>query len=417
MKVSDVMQKHVDFVNTDANILDVARLIFGRGINGVPVCKDKKVVGFVVETDILAKFFPSMREHIEDTVHTRNFEEMEKKTEEILQLSVSEIMNKNHIAIDPDVPLLKAQSMMQVNGVGRLPVVDKRNFLLGIISKGDIFKALVGRKMPYAEGEEYHDWIAKHYDFAIGWESRLPKEIPALTKLFKKHNTRKVLDIGCGTGEHAIALAENNFSVLGIENSRLMFNVAQSKWEKLPKVLQEKVRFIRKDHLQALREIKEEFDAAIFMGNTLAHMPYAYLEVLKELDRILSPKNAMIIGQFLNFEKAIKVNNRLFNFSIKQSKLSPEREHAYFWFYDPPRKKGDHLVLNSSILNFNGRVWSSGGMNSVATAALTQEKLKKLLRKIKFTQVSFYGTKGWGSLFSNPFKRLESDWLTVVARR
>lgn len=417
MKVSDVMQKHVDFVDIDATILDVARLIFGRGINGVPVCQDKKVVGFVTERDILAKFYPSVQEYMEDSVSSSNFEKMEEKTDDIFNLLASEIMSRNPAVITSDTPLLKAQSLMMVSEIGRLPVVDDKENLIGIVSKGDIFKAIVGKKMPYSESEEYHDWIAKHYDLAIGWESRINNEIPALTKLFKKQRIEKILDIGCGTGEHAIALARNGFSVVGIEKSRLMFNVAKSKWENLSQTLKEKVRFIRKDHLEALKEIKEEFGAAIFMGNALAHMPYTYLEVLKESERILSPKNAVIVAQLVNFEKSIKVNNRLFNFLVKQSKLSPEWEHAYFWFYDPPRKNKDLLIINAAILNFNGRVWSSGGMNSVETVGLTREKLKTIFRKINFKRVSFYGTRQWGSLFAHPFEPLKSDWLNIVVLR
>jgi len=417
MKVSDVMSKHVEYVSTDAKVEEIARLIFGRGINGLPVCKGKKVIGFITERDILSKFYPSVQEYVEDPFGEGDFESMEEKVSEILALTAKEMMSRNPVTVTADTPLLRAQSLMFVNKVGRLPVVDKDNNLVGMISKGDIFRSVVGKKMRYAESEEYHDWIARHYDFAIGWESRLPKEIPSLINLFKKYKITKVLDIGCGTGEHAIALAENGFTVLGIENSRMMFGVAKSKWENLPQTLKEKVRFIRKDHVDALKEIKEEFGAAIFMGNTLAHMPYTHLEALKELDRILPSKNAIIVVQLVNFNKAIKIKERLFNFSIKKSRLSPEWEHAYFWFYDPPRKKGDLLLLNASILNFNGKMWTSGGMNSVLTVPLTKEKLKKLFGTVRFPRISFYGTKYWGALFSKPFKQNESDWLNVIARR
>ena len=417
MKVSDVMLRHVEYVSVDATVEDVCRLIFGRGVNGVPVCKDKKVVGFVTERDILAKFYPSIQDYVEDPFHSSDFEGMEARVPEIFEMTVDQIMSKNPVTVTPETPLLRAQSLMFIEKVGRLPVVDGKGNLVGIISKGDIFKAVVGKKMPYAESEEYHDWIAKHYDFAIGWESRLHEEIPALVELFKKNKIEKVLDIGCGTGEHAIALARNGFSVHGIENSRLMYSVAKSKWDNLPKNLQEKVQFTRKDHVQALKEIKEKFGAAIFMGNALAHMPYTYIKVLQELDRILPSRNATIVAQFVNHEKAIKVNDRLFRFSVKQSKFSPEWEHAYLWFYDPPRKKGESLILNAAILNFNGRVWTAGSMSSVPTILLTEDKLKSIFKKIGFPNTSFYGTEKWGSLFSHPFKRLESDWLNVVAKR
>jgi len=36
---------------------------------------------------------------------------------------------------------------MLAHKIGRLPVVDNRGHLIGIISKGDIFKALVGNRL------------------------------------------------------------------------------------------------------------------------------------------------------------------------------------------------------------------------------------------------------------------------------
>lgn len=417
MKVADAMSKHVDFVTTDATVEDVSRLIFGRGINGVPVCRNKKVVGFIIERDILAQFYPSMQEYIEDPVHARDFEGMEGRVSEILALKVEKIMSKNPTTVTPDTPLLQAQSLMSVHKVGRLPVVDGKGTLLGILSRGDIFRAVVGKKMPYIESEEYHDWIAKHYDLAIGWESRLELEIKALTTLFKRNKTDKILDIGCGTGEHAIALARNGFHVVGMENSRLMFKTAKDKWDKLPRTLQERVKFIEGEYVGNLKKMKEQFGAAIFMGNALAHIPQSFKAVLKELNKVLLPRNAFIIAQLVNFQKVFRVKNRLHMFVIRQSILSPVWEHAYFWFYDPPRERGGLLTLNAVILDFNGKIWTNRGMTSVKIAPLTKEKIGGILKKVGFPRISFYGIKTWGPLLKQSFKTLESDWLNVVAKR
>lgn len=416
MKVADIMQKHVDFVDSDTTVIDVARLIFGRNINGVPVCKNKKVVGFLTDRDILGKFFPSMHDYVEDPFREGNFEQMEDKVKEILYFPVSKIMSKTPITIEPDAPILKAQSLMTVNQVGRLPVVDKKGILIGIISKGDIFKAVIGKKIPYLESEEYHDWIAKHFDLAIGWESRIPAEIPAITGLFKKNGVKKFLDIGCGTGEHAITLAKNGFEVLGLENSPYMFKVAQDKWKNLPKNIQAKVKFIRGNYMENLGKIREEYQAAIFMGNAMAHIPYTYKEVLEKLSSILSKNNSLIVSQLINFEKAIKSKMRLHKFTIQKSRYSPEWEHAYYWFFDPPRREGDLLTLNAGILDFNGNIWISRGMNSVKTVPFTTKMLRDIFKKLGF-QTSVYGSVEGEPIFNGKFKPLRSNWLTVVAKR
>lgn len=416
MKVADVMQRHVDSVDIEDTVMDAARIIFGRNINGVPICKNKKVVGFITERDILANFFPSMQDYVEDPFREGDFEKMEDKVKEILSFPVSKIMGRTPITTEADTPILHAQSLMTIHKVGRLPVVDRKGNLIGIIAKGDIFKAVVGKKIPYAESEEYHDWIAKHFDVAIGMESRIKPEVESLTRLFRNNKVKKVLDVGCGTGEHSINLAKNGFEVVGIENSRLMFNVAKEKWENLAPEIKNKVEFVKGDFVDALKTIDDKFDAAIFMGDMLAHMQHKYLEVLKELNRILS-KDALIVAQLANFEKSITVKKRLRRFEITKSKLSPDWEHAYYWFYDPPRKKGDLLVLNAAILDFNGKIWLTRSMNRLQIMPFTKIDLTKIFKKTGFPKISFYGIEEWEELFVHPFKINKSDYLIVVAKR
>lgn len=418
MKVSDIMQKHVEFVTSDTKVLDVARIIFGRRINGLPVCENKKVVGFITDTDILLKLHPTMQEFAEDPLSSVNFEGMEGKAREVLGLTVKEIMSNRPIVISVDDPLLKADSLMRLRDVGRLPVVDDKENLVGIISMGDIFKSIVGKKIPYLESEEYHDWIAQHFDLAMGWESRLTAEIPPLTDLFKKNDVKKIIDIGCGTGGHTIELAKNGFEVLGLENSQLMFKVARDKWKKLPKNLQKKVNFINGDYVEILSKIREQYNAAIFMGSAFSHIPYKYMQVLDKLELVLSKKNALIVMQIANHERAINYNGGLRRFNVKQSKLSPEWKHAYLWFYDSfYNTKGEPLMLNAAIFDFDGNMWTVKGMNRVATMLFSREDLENMLKRFNFSRVSFYGSEGFEPLFKNEFKPSKSDWLNVVARR
>src|SRR3989344_3043834 len=233
MVVSDVMSTAVDYVTTNTSVRDIARLIFGKGINGVPVLDKTKLVGFITERDILAKFYPSVEEYMEDPVNTSDFISMEKKVSNILSLSAGKIMSRNPVTVTADTPILKAQSLMFINKIGRLPVVDKKNHLVGIVSKGDVFRSVVGDQIPSSAEEEYHDWVARHYDLTMEWEERLGNEIPDLTKLFKKKGVKNVLDILCGTGEHDISLAKRGFNMVGLNSSVNMYRKAASKTRNL----------------------------------------------------------------------------------------------------------------------------------------------------------------------------------------
>jgi CBS domain-containing protein len=56
-------------------------------------------------------------------------------------------MTKKIISIQRDEPILEAESIMKLHKISKLPVVDKKGNLIGIISKGDIFRALVSPKL------------------------------------------------------------------------------------------------------------------------------------------------------------------------------------------------------------------------------------------------------------------------------
>lgn len=149
MKVKDVFKKNVVYVNPDSSLTEAAKFIFGRHHKGLPVVKGpkKKVIGFITEQDILSLLFPSISDLIQDYVHERDFELMEKNVKNVLTKKVKDVMSKNIISIHVDEPILKAESLMKLKDIRRLPVVDSRGHLIGIITKSDIFNKLVSPKI------------------------------------------------------------------------------------------------------------------------------------------------------------------------------------------------------------------------------------------------------------------------------
>lgn len=144
MKVKDVFKKNVSYTRPQSSLLDAAKFIFGKHHKGLPVVNtNKKLIGFITEQDILSQLFPSITELMEDYVHERDFETMEKNVKNILTKKVKDVMSKNVISIHVDEPILKAESLMKLKDIRRLPVVDNKGNLIGIITKGDIFRKLV----------------------------------------------------------------------------------------------------------------------------------------------------------------------------------------------------------------------------------------------------------------------------------
>lgn len=148
MKVKDVFSKKVDFTTPKASLLEASKVIFGHGHKGVPVVElpSKKLVGFITEQDILSQLFPNIKDIIDDYVRARDFELMEDKVKTILTKKVKNVMTKKIIAVQVEEPVLEAESRMKLKDISRLPVVDDKGNLIGIISKADIFKALISVK-------------------------------------------------------------------------------------------------------------------------------------------------------------------------------------------------------------------------------------------------------------------------------
>ena len=67
---------------------------------------------------------------------------------------------------------------------------------------------------------EYYDWLYADKDYA--------REVDIILEIFGG-NPERVLDVGCGTGNHAFLLAERGIEVVGIDPDPGMIRVARSK--------------------------------------------------------------------------------------------------------------------------------------------------------------------------------------------
>lgn len=64
------------------------------------------------------------------------------------------------------------------------------------------------------------------YRRLIAWPERIRREWPFLERLLATAPSRRLLDLGSGTGEHARFLASHGFSVVGIDASESMIETS-----------------------------------------------------------------------------------------------------------------------------------------------------------------------------------------------
>lgn len=415
MKVKDIMQHNVEYVSVTTPAREVSRIIFGRNINGVPVCEGKKVVGFITERDILSKFYPTLEEFMSDPVSSRNFEGMEKNVSDVLKMPAKAIMSTNPQTVTPDMPILKAQSIMQVKKVGRLPVVDEEGHLLGIVSKGDIFRTIVGSKMPLGKEEQFYDWFSKHFDIFVDWKRRLSVEIPELVGVLERARAKTVLDVASSTGEHSIALAKKGFRVFGIDASELITQDAKKKLSGQSEIVRNRVNFMAGRYDTVVEQLPDNLDVALFLGNALSHVMQTDKDILMDVNKILNPKKSTLILQTVNYERVTEDSLPSEEFEIRASSSGYETKHAFLGFYT--RTRGGRIIYTQSIFDFDGEKWNFSGTNNTQVMEIDRVKLRRTLRRLGFKKIFYYGGQIYGPLFKEEFNPKTSIYLNIVAKK
>lgn len=142
MIVQDIMKTSVKSATSDTSIRDIASTMCFNKISGVPVIDaSDKLIGVLSEKDILRNMFPDVQQLMEQGSNI-NFEDMETDYRHIMDKKVGDLMTDAVASVTPEMPLLKAASMMCSKQIRRIPVTTDDNKLIGIISIGDVHKAI-----------------------------------------------------------------------------------------------------------------------------------------------------------------------------------------------------------------------------------------------------------------------------------
>lgn len=144
MIVGDVMSKKVTVVRPDTSLRELWKTIFRRRVNAIPVVDSKKkMLGIISKEDILKLLYPDYEDLMEGLFSSYDFEEMENRIYELNTKKAGDIMCKRVIYTRQDTPVMRALSRMISRNVSQLPVLSPRtDTLVGIVAKGDIFRAL-----------------------------------------------------------------------------------------------------------------------------------------------------------------------------------------------------------------------------------------------------------------------------------
>ncbi len=126
--------------------------------------------------------------------------------------------------------------------------------------------------------------MAAYYDLIYHNLVDYKAECEFLQMLFKTHSKRRIdsiLDLGCGTGNHAVILAKRGYKVTGIDVSESMLQLARKKVS----TDSSSIHFKRMDMRRV--SFKQNFDAALILFGA-----FTYLLLDTDVDRCFSSVRA-----------------------------------------------------------------------------------------------------------------------------
>lgn len=131
MLVKFWMTAEVISTEEDVSIVKASELMKEHGMQHLPVMRNSRLVGIISDRDLKeAQSSNATSLHIHELHYL------------LAKLKVKEIMPKKLYTTNAKTPVDKAASLMLKHNISALPVVDDKGNLEGIITQGDVFRAM-----------------------------------------------------------------------------------------------------------------------------------------------------------------------------------------------------------------------------------------------------------------------------------
>ncbi|MBN1258241.1 CBS domain-containing protein [Candidatus Peregrinibacteria bacterium] len=145
--VKEFMTKRVIAVREGESLKNLFKILRRNGILGVPVVtKAGKVIGMVTESDLIRHFTllktPKAISVLGSILYLDDIRQFNKSLKDHCAETVKLMMTKKPVTVREKATLLEAISLMAGKKVNRLPVVDAKGKLLGIVTRTDILRQM-----------------------------------------------------------------------------------------------------------------------------------------------------------------------------------------------------------------------------------------------------------------------------------
>jgi CBS domain-containing protein len=150
MIVKNIMTKDVIKIPHSATYFEAAKILHDQRISGAPIVDDdNKLIGMITEKDLFKVLYPFYKNYYENPELYADAEDRENKATEIKDDVIEKFFSHDIITVTPDTFIMQAGAMLIAKGIHRMPVVDDKGKIVGIISRGDIFRKVLSKNFDF----------------------------------------------------------------------------------------------------------------------------------------------------------------------------------------------------------------------------------------------------------------------------
>jgi CBS domain-containing protein len=144
----DIMIKKVITIKRDASVDELSELLVKNKISGVPVVDDGgSLVGIATEGDLIVQdadlHFPRYFKLLDGIIYLESLNKFKRNLKKYLGTKVEDVMTSKVKTAGTDTPVSEVANIMIRDNVNRVPVLNKKGGLVGIITRADIVKSMI----------------------------------------------------------------------------------------------------------------------------------------------------------------------------------------------------------------------------------------------------------------------------------
>ena len=261
--------------------------------------------------------------------------------------------------------------------------------------------------------ENAHKAEVVDYDTFVNWDARLAREAPFFRGIFEDVKAHAVIDVGAGSGRHAIEFAAWGLSVDAVDPDDSMLRAAEANVAAANDRIAQaggELRLLR-GGFGELRELGlRDADALTCTGNALPHVAgvQGLRGALADFRAVLKPGGALVL-HLLNHARLLEKRLRSIMPVVREVS---EGTRVFLRVIDYPAADGEFLGLDFvTLVRDMAGAWTCASHKSAHTL-LPASVLRTELESAGFERIEFFGGHD-----GQPFDEAGDESVLVVARR